>query len=69
MINLINRLEIFVTAINKFFKAFNQSIIFFTLSKYWKQAFYNCFHNLNKLLGCNKQFLFLWIVLRYYKNT
>lgn len=39
------------------------------MNKYWRQALYNKFYNINKTTDCNKFFYYLKTIIRYYKNT
>ena len=69
MTNLISQLKTFVIAINRSFGNRNQENTLLTISKYWEQAFYNCFYNIDKSLGSDKYFCHLGTIVKQDKSV
>ena len=66
IIDLFYHLQPFVTTLKK--NPNNWSSRLAAINKYWKQAFYNWFKNIDKVLSSNKFFCHLGIVVKQYKN-
>ena len=62
MTDLIGRIQLVVTALKK--NSSNQSRKFSDLEKYWVQALYNQFYNIDKALGSDKFFCRLGTIIR-----
>ena len=66
MTDLVNHLQMVVLALKK--NSGNWSSMLVAINRYWEQALYNWFKNFDKLLGSNKFFCNLRIVVRQYKS-
>lgn len=64
MTNLISQLQIFMMAKNRFSGNNNWESVLSAINKYWEQAFYHCYHNIDKLLGYDKYFYCLGTIIR-----
>lgn len=65
--NLIGCMQPVVTILKKNFG--NRSRAFLDIKKYWGQALYNWFYNIDKALGSNKFFCCLGTIIKQYKYT
>lgn len=66
MTNLISRIQPVVTALKK--NPGNRKKILSDIKKYWRQAFYNWFYNIDQALGSDKFFRCLKTIVRQYKR-
>ena len=67
MMNLVAHIQSIVSALRK--SPGNRSKTLEDIEKYWGQALYNWFSNIDKALGSDKFFCYLGTVVKQYKNS
>lgn len=60
--DLIGRIQPIVTALKKNFESRSRTLL--NIKKYWGQAFYDWFYNIDKVLGFDKFFCCLRIIVK-----
>ena len=69
MTNLISQLQLFVMVMNRSFDNRKWESSLLAISKYLGQACYDCFNNIDKLLGSDKYYCRLRTIVKRYKGV